>query len=108
MYKKQRPQLGDLPSKKPKSVFYRPEYSSGNGKAELVSVLGENLFGYPKPLNLIIDFLRISAFKDSTILDFFAGSGTTLHATMQLNSEDGGHRKFEPVAIVDKHIVFAH
>ena len=93
LYKKQRPQLGDLPSKKPKSVFYRPEYSSGNGKAELVSVLGENLFGYPKPLNLIIDFLRISAFKDSTILDFFAGSGTTLHATMQLNSEDGGHRK---------------
>lgn len=93
LYKKQRPQLGDLPSKKPKSVFYRPEYSSGNGKAELVSVLGENLFGYPKPLNLIIDFLRISAFKDSTILDFFAGSGTTLHATMQLNSEDGGHRR---------------
>ena len=93
LYKKQRPQLGDLPSKKPKSVFYRPEYSSGNGKAELVSVLGENLFGYPKPLNLIIDFLRISAFKDSTILDFFAGSGTTLHATMQLNSEDGGRRK---------------
>ena len=93
LYKKQRPQLGDLPSKKPKSVFYRPEYSSGNGKAELVSVLGENLFGYPKPLNLIIDFLRISALKDSTILDFFAGSGTTLHATMQLNSEDGGHRK---------------
>ena len=93
LYKKQRPQLGDLPSKKPKSVFYRPEYSSGNGKAELGSVLGENLFGYPKPLNLIIDFLRISAFKDSTILDFFAGSGTTLHATMQLNSEDGGHRK---------------
>lgn len=93
LYKKQRPQLGDLPSKKPKSVFYRPEYSSGNGKAELVSVLGENLFGYPKPLNLIIDFLRISAFKNSTILDFFAGSGTTLHATMQLNSEDGGHRK---------------
>ena len=93
LYKKQRPQLGDLPSKKPKSVFYRQEYSSGNGKAELVSVLGENLFGYPKPLNLIIDFLRISALKDSTILDFFAGSGTTLHATMQLNSEDGGHRK---------------
>ena len=93
LYKKQRPQLGDMPSKKPKSVFYKPEYSSGNGKAELVSVLGENHFGYPKPLSLILDFIRISSDKNSTILDFFAGSGTTLHATMQLNAEDGGHRK---------------
>ena len=93
LYKKQRPQLGDMPSKKPKSVFYKPEYSSGNGKAELISVLGESLFGYPKPLRLIMDFLTISSRKDSIILDFFAGSGTTLHATMQLNSEDGGHRQ---------------
>lgn len=93
LYKKQRPQLGEMPSKKPKSVFYKPEYSSGNGKAELISVLGESLFGYPKPLKLIMDFLTICSRKDSSILDFFAGSGTTLHATMQLNAEDGGHRK---------------
>ena len=93
LYKKQRPQLGDMPSKKPKSVFYKPEYSSGNGKAELISVLGESLFGYPKPLRLIMDFLTISSRKKSQILDFFAGSGTTLHATMQLNAEDGGHRQ---------------
>ena len=93
IYKKQRPQLGDMPSKKPKSVFYKPEYSSGNGKAELISVLGESLFGYPKPLQLIKDFLTISYYKDARILDFFAGSGTTLHATMQLNAEDGGHRQ---------------
>lgn len=93
IYKKQRPQLGDMPSKKPKSVFYKPEYSSGNGKAELISVLGESLFGYPKPLQLIKDFLTISYYKEARILDFFAGSGTTLHATMQLNAEDGGHRQ---------------
>ena len=93
IYKKQRPQLGDMPSKKPKSVFYKPEYSSGNGKAEVISVLGESLFGYPKPLQLIKDFLTISYYKDARILDFFAGSGTTLHATMQLNAEDGGHRQ---------------
>lgn len=93
IYKKQRPQLGDMPSKKPKSVFYKPEYSSGNGKAELISVLGENLFGYPKPLQLIKDLLTISYYKEARILDFFAGSGTTLHATMQLNAEDGGHRQ---------------
>lgn len=93
IYKKQRPQLGDMPSKKPKSVFYKPEYSSGNGKAELISVLGESLFGYPKPLQLIKDFLTISYYKEARILDFFAGSGTTLHATMQLNAEDGWHRQ---------------
>lgn len=91
LYKKQRPQLGDLPSKKPKTIFYKPEYSSGNGKAEIMSVLNENKFGYPKPMQLIKDILTIGNGK--IILDFFAGSGTTLHATMQLNSEDGGHRQ---------------
>lgn len=93
LYKKQRPSLGDMPTKKPKSIFYKPEYSSGNGKAELISVLGENLLGYPKPLELIFDVITIASSKSSTILDFFAGSGTTLHATMQLNNEDGGKRK---------------
>lgn len=93
IYKKQRPQLGDLPSKKAKSFFYKPEYSSGNGKAELTSVLSVNLFGYPKPLSLIKDFVILGCPKESTILDFFAGSGTTPHAVMQLNAEDGGKRQ---------------
>lgn len=73
--------------------MYKPEYSSGNGKAEIIAVLGESLFGYPKPLALIKDFVILSCPKHSTILDFFAGSGTTLHAVMQLNAEDGGHRQ---------------
>ena len=93
IYKKQRPQLGDLPSKKAKSIFYKPEYSSGNGKAEITSVLGESSFGYPKPLALIKDFVILGCPRTSTILDFFAGSGTTLHAVMQLNAEDGGKRQ---------------
>ena len=52
-------------------------------------------FNYAKPISLI-SFLSKMPFwneKDITILDFFAGSGTTLHATMQLNAEDGGHRQ---------------
>lgn len=93
IYKKQRPQLGDLPSKKPKSIFYKPEYSSGNGKSEITSVMGSGVFGYPKPLELIKDFITIGSSKNSVILDFFAGSGTTLDATMKLNAEDGGHRQ---------------
>lgn len=92
--KKQRPEIGDLPSKKPKSLFYKPEYSSGNGTRELEKIFGtERVFSNPKPLELIKDFLEIGSSKESVVLDFFAGSGTTLHALMKLNEEDGGNRK---------------
>ena len=60
IYKKQRPALGDLPSKKPKTIFYKPQYSSGNGTNEIRSVLGFKYFSNPKPLQLIRDFLQIS------------------------------------------------
>ena len=50
-------------------------------------------FDYPKPLKLIQYLLSLFSKKNSVCLDFFAGSGTTLHATMQLNAEDGGHRQ---------------
>ena len=58
-----------------------------------MNVLSAKLFDYPKPLSLITRILEIATAKESIILDFFAGSGTTLHATMQLNAEDGGHRQ---------------
>lgn len=50
-------------------------------------------FSNPKPVALIIYLINILRDTDSTILDFFAGSGTTMHAVMQLNAEDGGHRQ---------------
>ena len=50
-------------------------------------------FSYSKPIELIKYIIVLNGTNDSTILDFFAGSGTTLHATMQLNAEDGGHRQ---------------
>lgn len=55
----------------------------------------ENPFQYSKPQNLVAKLILANSYfnKSITILDFFAGSGTTLHATMQLNAEDGGHRK---------------
>lgn len=92
LYKKQRPEIGDIPSKKPKSVLYKAQYSSGNGTAQLKELSLDKYFNNPKPIDLIIDLLRIGNCKFSTILDFFAGSGTTLHAVMQLNAEDGGKR----------------
>jgi len=66
-----------------------------DGTKDINEVFGNKIFGFPKPLSLINYILKVSTprAKDITILDFFAGSGTTLHATMQLNAEDGGHRQ---------------
>lgn len=94
IYKKQRPKLGDLPSKKPKTIFYKPEYSSGNGTAQLKEFFGEKVINNPKPLDLIKDLIFISSKKSSVILDFFAGSGTTGHAVLELNKTDNGQRQF--------------
>lgn len=101
IYKKQRPDLGDLPSKKPKSIFYKPEYSSGNGTNQMKSIFGNKLFDTPKPLELIYDFFQISTNKNSIILDSFAGSGTTAHAVLNLNQQDGGNRKFILIEMED-------
>ncbi|MBL1213561.1 MAG: site-specific DNA-methyltransferase [Ignavibacteriae bacterium] len=90
IYKKQRPAIGDLPSKKAKSLFYKPEYSSGNGTAQLKKIFGRKVFNNPKPIELIKDFLKLSTNKNSLILDFFAGSGTTAQALLELNSEVDG------------------
>ena len=68
------------------------KYSNPNGVADL-SVFGDIKFNNPKPISLIRTICELYPAKNSTILDFFAGSGTTLHAAMQLNAEDGGHRK---------------
>lgn len=63
-------------------------------KKELAKFFGgEKPFDTPKPSRLIKRVLQISGDKDSIVLDFFAGSGTTLQAVMQLNAEDGGQRK---------------
>lgn len=94
-YKKQRPSLGDIPSRKPKSVFYKAEYSSGNGTSQITNMFGKKVFDNPKPIELIKDFIYIgSRKKDAVILDFFAGSGTTGHAVLELNEKDNGSRKF--------------
>jgi adenine specific DNA methylase Mod len=71
------------------------------GSQELKSLFEERVFEYPKPTNLILHLLKIGSFTDSLILDFFAGSGTTVHAVMKLNKEDGGKRKFLAVEMAD-------
>lgn len=93
-YKKQRLEDDIRIGKKPKSLFYKPEYSSGNGTNQLKELFNGRIFDNPKPIQLMQDFVRIGSNKDSIILDFFSGSATTAHAVMQLNAEDGGNRKF--------------
>lgn len=55
---------------------------------------GHAYFDYPKPVRLLKKIIQIGTHEDSLVLDFFSGSATTAHAVMQLNAEDGGHRKF--------------
>ena len=94
LWKKQRPSLGDLPTKKPKSLFYKPEYSSGNGTTVLKQIFGSKVFNNPKPVQLLKDLIFLSTKQNDILLDFFAGSGTTAHATINLNRQDNGKRKY--------------
>ena len=58
-------------SKKPKSIFYKPEYSSGNDTSELEKILEkERIFSNPKPFELLYDFFKIAIKQDSVVLDF--------------------------------------
>lgn len=84
--------------RKPKTIWINPKYdASSNGTVLLQKMLGKaKSFDYPKSLYAVADFLRVFLVNkhNSTILDFFAGSGTTGHAVLQLNKEDGGNRQF--------------
>ena len=63
---------------------------------------GVSVFDNPKPVGFIKRLLQLGSSRDSIILDFFSGSATTAHAVMQLNAEDGGHRKFICVQLPEK------
>ena len=65
-----------------------------NGTKVLENILGSKEFSYPKSLYTVQDIVNICTNKDDIVLDFFAGSGTTAHAVLNLNKEDGGNRKF--------------
>ncbi len=68
-------------------------FSSTQASKNLEELGLANLFNYSKPVALINYLIKLSSNEKSIILDFFAGSGTTLHATIQLNAEDGGTRQ---------------
>lgn len=69
------------------------KFSSTQASNNLIELMNGKFFSYPKPYQLIEWLIERIPSSSSTILDFFAGSGTTLHATMKLNEEDGGNRQ---------------
>ncbi|MDE7245509.1 MAG: site-specific DNA-methyltransferase [Oscillospiraceae bacterium] len=74
--------------------YYKDTATLDEGTKMVDSLLGKDIFDYPKPLQIVKRMLNIMGEKDLIVLDFFSGSATTAHATIQLNAEDGGHRKF--------------
>jgi len=87
-------ELGSIVSKKPTSLWAEKDFYTEKGQAEVNEILGPQTFYAPKPSALIKNIIKISAGQNSYILDSFAGSGTTAHAVLALNKEDGGNRKF--------------
>ena len=77
------------------SIWTEKAFYTTNGGNEMADILGsKKAFSYPKPLALVSEVVQRISKENSTILDFFAGSGTTGHAVMKLNDEDGGNRRF--------------
>lgn len=78
------------------NFWFGKEYGDNlTASAELNNLFGgERVFDNPKPVNLMKMILRIKTNKNSLILDFMAGTGTTGHAVLELNKEDSGNRKF--------------
>lgn len=75
--------------------FWGIEFGTNQrGSLEVEKLFNQRYFDFPKPVSLLYNILMLGTDKDSLILDFFAGSGTTAHAVMQLNKEDGGNRKY--------------
>ena len=81
--------------KKPKTLWSDSKYSATTyGTKLLIDIIGDQRFSYPKSLHLVIDCLRYWCDEEGQVLDYFGGSGTTGHAVINLNREDGGQRKF--------------
>lgn len=79
----------------PQTLWKYEEVShSQGGKKKLNEIISGNVFDSPKPHELIERVLQIASDKNSIVLDSFAGSGTTAHAVLNLNKQDGGNRKF--------------
>ena len=91
----ERDYLSDELRVKATTAWTYKDLNSERGTEQFVDLgFDKNIFLRPMPLGTILRPLLLSTQKDDVVLDFFSGSATTAHAVMQLNAEDGGHRKF--------------
>ena len=86
----------------PQSTWMDSVGMNTEGTKQMYDLFGKAFFSYTKPESLVKALSLQATEKDSIILDFFSGSATTAHAVMQLNTEDGGHRKFIMVQLPEK------
>ncbi|MDO4605065.1 MAG: site-specific DNA-methyltransferase [Helcococcus sp.] len=77
-----------------RSLMLSNEYTTRKGTSELEKIMGNKMFDFPKPVDLIKTFLQVANIEDGYVVDFFSGSSTTAEAIMKLNSEDNLKRKF--------------
>ena len=75
--------------------------TNADGTAVIKAIFGSKIFDTPKPLSLIEWIVSLHGDENAIILDSFAGSGTTAHAVLNMNKDDGGHRKFILVEMMD-------
>ena len=95
--------LSEVPGVAPWSWWPCDEVGhTDSAKKEILSIFNKNaIFDTPKPVKLLERITQIASNKDSIILDSFAGSGTTAHAVLNMNKQDGGNRKFILVELGD-------
>lgn len=88
-----------------KNVWIDKKYQSEfNGTNLLKNLIGKNQFSYPKSLYAVLDIVKIMSGRNDIVLDFFGGSGTTAHAVMEANKEQGLNRRFIICEQLDEHI----
>lgn len=96
--------LANQKGRTPENIWAKGEAGTTRSATSHLKELFDGIspFGTPKPVELIKRFLELQDGDSYTVLDFFAGSATTADAVMQLNAEDGGHRKFIMVQLPEK------
>ena len=97
--------ITEYKGERPKTTWTDKKYNATqHGTKLLESILGKKSFSYPKSLHTVIDIVKITTDPGDIILDFFAGSGTTGHAILELNKLDGNNRQFILVEQLQEHI----
>ena len=97
--------ITDYKGERPKTTWTDKKYNATqHGTKLLASILEKKSFSYPKSLHIIVDIVKITTDPGDIILDFFAGSGTTGHAILELNKQDEGNRQFILVEQLEEHI----